>query len=71
MGCDPAGHLQECFLGNRQKCSGECFRSAFWGLPESASESAPESARKTGSAPASAPRSAFPWKEFITLNHVS
>ena len=60
LDCDPAGHLQECFLGNRRKCSGECFRSAFWGFPKSAPESAPESARKIRSAPASAPESAFP-----------
>ena len=47
-------------MGNPQKCSGECFRSAFWRFPESAQESAPESAREIGSASGSAPRSAFP-----------
>ena len=46
--CDPTGHLQECFLGNRRKCSGECFRSAFWGFPESALESAPRVPGKFG-----------------------
>ena len=53
--CDPAGHLQECFLGNAQNCSGECFRSAFWGFPESAPESASESVWKIGSVSGSAP----------------
>ena len=24
-GCDPAGHSEECFLGNRRKCSCVCF----------------------------------------------
>ena len=58
--CDPAGHLQECFLGNPRKCSGECFRSAFWGFPESAPENASESAQKIGSAPESAFPHCFP-----------
>ena len=41
----PAGHVQECFMGNPRKCSGEWFRSAFWGLCK---------------CPGSAPESAFP-----------
>ena len=34
--CDPARHLQERFMGNHQRFSGDSFRSALWGLPESA-----------------------------------
>ena len=49
-------------MGNRRKCSGECFRSAFWGFPESAPESAPDSAWKIGSAPGNAPESASSWE---------
>ena len=60
--CDPAGHLQECFLGNRRKCFGECFRSAFGGFPTSAPESAPESARKLG-----VPQGVLPRVPFLIL----
>ena len=40
--------------GESPKCSGECFRSAFWGFSESATGSAPQSAREIGSVPESA-----------------
>ena len=47
-------------MGSPRKCSGECFRSAFWAFPASAPKSAPESAREIRSVPGSAPGSAFP-----------
>ena len=42
IGCDPAGHLQECFLGIPRKCPGECPRECLenWECPRECSESA-------------------------------